>query len=51
MARMRSALGETLIEGINTNIALHRDLMVDARFIEGGTNIHYLEQWLAQRVR
>jgi len=25
--------------------------MVDARFIEGGTNIHYLEQWLAQRVR
>ena len=51
MARMRSALGEPLIEGINTNIALHRDLMVDARFIEGGTNIHYLEQWLAQRVR
>ena len=51
MARMRSALGETLIEGINTNIALHRDLMVDARFIEGGTNIHYLEQWLAQRFR
>jgi acetyl-CoA carboxylase biotin carboxylase subunit len=44
-------LGETLIEGINTNIALHRDLMVDARFIEGGTNIHYLEQWLAQRFR
>ncbi len=51
MARMRSALSETLIEGINTNIALHRDLMVDARFIEGGTNIHYLEQWLAQRAR
>ena len=51
MARMRTALGETLIEGINTNIPLHRDLMVDSRFIEGGTNIHYLEQWLAQRSR
>lgn len=51
MARMRTALGETLIEGISTNIPLHRDLMVDARFIEGGTNIHYLEQWLAQRSR
>ena len=51
MARMRTALGETLIEGIKTNIPLHRDLMVDARFIEGGTNIHYLEQWLAQRAR
>ena len=51
MARMRTALGETLIEGISTNIPLHRDLMVDARFIEGGTNIHYLEQWLAQHSR
>ena len=51
MARMRTALGETLIEGIKTNIPLHRDLMVDARFIEGGTNSHYLEQWLAQRAR
>ncbi len=28
-------------------IALHRELMIDARFIEGGTNIHYLEQKLA----
>lgn len=49
MARMRTALREALIEGVNTNIPLHRDLMVDSHFIEGGTNIHYLEQWLAQR--
>jgi acetyl-CoA carboxylase biotin carboxylase subunit len=32
-----------------TNIPLHRELMVDARFIEGGTNIHYLEQKLANK--
>ncbi|MDO5653279.1 MAG: acetyl-CoA carboxylase biotin carboxylase subunit [Brachymonas sp.] len=51
LARMRSALSETVIEGIQTNIPLHRDLMVDARFSEGGTNIHYLEKWLAQRSR
>ena len=51
LARMRSALGETVIEGINTNIALHRELMVDARFCGGGTNIHYLEEWLAQHKR
>ncbi len=46
LARMRTALSETVVEGISTNIALHRDLMVDAKFIQGGTNIHYLEEWL-----
>ena len=51
LARMRSALGETVIEGINTNVALHRELMVDAKFIGGGTNIHYLEEWLARHKR
>jgi acetyl-CoA carboxylase biotin carboxylase subunit len=51
MARMSTALGETLVEGINTNIPLHRELMVDASFMNGGTNIHYLEQWLDQRKR
>ncbi len=50
-ARMRNALGETAVEGIKTNIALHRELLVDGRFVEGGTNIHYLEQWLAQRAK
>ena len=34
MARMRTALSETVVEGINTNIPLHRELMVDAKFIE-----------------
>jgi len=45
--RMQIALSEMVVEGISTNIALHRELMIDARFIEGGTNIHYLEQKLA----
>jgi acetyl-CoA carboxylase biotin carboxylase subunit len=47
--RMQIALSEMVVEGIQTNIALHRELMVDARFIEGGTNIHYLEQKLAEK--
>jgi len=47
--RMQIALSEMVVEGIQTNIPLHRELMVDARFIEGGTNIHYLEQKLADR--
>ena len=51
LARMRTALGETVIEGINTNIPLHRELMVDAKFMSGGTNIHYLEEWLDHHKR
>ena len=51
IARMRTALAEMVVEGINTNIALHRELMVDAKFMEGGTNIHYLEHWLADHKR
>jgi acetyl-CoA carboxylase, biotin carboxylase subunit len=47
LARMRTALSETVVEGISTNIPLHRQLMVDAKFVEGGTSIHYLEGWLA----
>ncbi len=51
MARMRSALGETVVEGILTNIPLHRELVLDAKFMEGGTNIHYLEHWLEAHKR
>jgi len=51
MARMRTALLETVVEGINTNIPLHRELLVDAKFLDGGTNIHYLEEWLSHHKR
>lgn len=51
LARMRGALAEVVIEGIKTNVPLHRELMVDANFEAGGINIHYLENWLAQRER
>ena len=51
LARMRIALSETVIEGIQTNIPLHRELMVDAKFTEGGTSIHYLESWMKDHQR
>jgi acetyl-CoA carboxylase biotin carboxylase subunit len=47
--RMRIALSEMVVEGIQTNLPLHRDLLADARFVAGGTSIHYLENKLAQR--
>jgi acetyl-CoA carboxylase biotin carboxylase subunit len=49
--RMRIALSEMVVEGIQTNIALHRELLTDARFLRGGTSIHYLEQKLAQAAK
>ncbi|GAA0776474.1 acetyl-CoA carboxylase biotin carboxylase subunit [Castellaniella ginsengisoli] len=47
--RMDIALSEMIVEGVHTNIPLHRELMQDARFVEGGTSIHYLEHKLAAR--
>jgi len=46
--RMRIALSEMVVEGIQTNIPLHQELLLDTRVIRGGVNIHYLEQKLAQ---
>lgn len=46
MIRMLSALNELIIEGINTNIPLHIDILKDAAFLAGGTNIHFLERKL-----
>jgi acetyl-CoA carboxylase biotin carboxylase subunit len=47
IARMRIALSEMVVEGIVSNIPLHRELMLDEKFIQGGTSIHYLENRLA----
>ncbi len=47
--RMHIALSEMVVEGIKTNVPLHQELMLDSRFMEGGTSIHYLEQRLAER--
>ena len=46
IARMNIALSEMVIEGINTNIALHLEICQHAAFKAGGTNIHYLEKRL-----
>ena len=46
IARMRTALSELVIEGIQSNTPLHQDLMADHGFQAGGTNIHYLEKKL-----
>jgi len=47
LARMTTALDEIIVDGISTNVPLHRDLVRDAAFVAGGTDIHYLERKLA----
>ncbi|MDZ7661011.1 acetyl-CoA carboxylase biotin carboxylase subunit [Thiohalophilus sp.] len=49
LARMRNALNEIVVEGIKTNTQLHQELLRDAAFRAGGTNIHYLEKLLSER--
>jgi|TARA_B100000745_G_scaffold279627_1_gene211255 acetyl-CoA carboxylase biotin carboxylase subunit len=46
IAKMQIALDELVIDGIKTNIELHRDIISDTNFQHGGTNIHYLEKKL-----
>ncbi|HSH57336.1 MAG TPA: acetyl-CoA carboxylase biotin carboxylase subunit [Halomonas sp.] len=46
LTRMRVALDELLVEGIKTNTDLHKDLVRDGDFRQGGVNIHYLEKKL-----
>lgn len=48
LARMRNALDEIIIEGIKTNVELHQRILRDQSFIQGGTNIHYLEKILKE---
>ncbi|GAP74637.1 MULTISPECIES: acetyl-CoA carboxylase biotin carboxylase subunit [Pseudoalteromonas] len=46
IARSRNALNELVIDGIKTNTELHKLILSDENFKNGGTNIHYLEKKL-----
>jgi acetyl-CoA carboxylase biotin carboxylase subunit len=51
IARMKGALSETTITGIQTTIDLHRNLMEEPGFVAGGIDIHHLERWLGGGLR
>lgn len=47
LQRTRNALDEIVIDGIRSNISLHRDVILkDPGFIAGGVDIHHLEKKL-----
>lgn len=47
LMRLRRALAEYVIEGIETTIPLHQRLMGETDFINGDYDIHWLERFLA----
>ncbi|MBZ0072644.1 MAG: acetyl-CoA carboxylase biotin carboxylase subunit [Thiohalobacteraceae bacterium] len=49
LARMRGALAEIVVDGIKTNIPLHQEICTDTAFLQGGTDIHYLEKKLGMK--
>ena len=49
LRRMDIALDELVVDGIKTNINLHKSLVNDSEVRIGGMNIHYLESKLANK--
>ncbi len=41
--RMRAALGELIVDGINCNVPLHERILADQRFSSGAVSIHFLD--------
>jgi acetyl-CoA carboxylase, biotin carboxylase subunit len=46
--RLKRALEETVIEGVNTTIPLHRALLEQPDVQNGDYSIKWLEDWLAK---
>ncbi|MBS0223222.1 MAG: acetyl-CoA carboxylase biotin carboxylase subunit [Proteobacteria bacterium] len=49
LSRMRGALAEMRVAGIEVNIALHQAILRDPAFVTGPATIHYLEKALAEK--
>ncbi|MBI1779709.1 MAG: acetyl-CoA carboxylase biotin carboxylase subunit [Proteobacteria bacterium] len=47
LMRLKRALGEYVIGGIDTTIPLHVRVLADQRFIDGAYDIHWLESFVA----
>ncbi|MCX7646410.1 MAG: acetyl-CoA carboxylase biotin carboxylase subunit [Rhodobacteraceae bacterium] len=50
LARLRRALGEIIVDGIDTTIPLFRQLLDDPDIQRGDYTIHWLEKWLAEHL-
>ncbi len=50
LARLQRALGELIVDGVDTTIPLFHALLADPDVLSGNYNIHWLEHWLEQNL-
>ena len=50
LARLRRALGELIIDGVDTTVPLFHRLLADPAMQAGDYDIHWLEGWLAENL-
>ena len=48
LMRLRRALEEFVVGGVNTTIPLHQKLISDPDFLNGDYDIHWLEKWMGE---
>ena len=46
LARLNRALGELIVDGVDTTIPLFHELLQESDVLDGTYNIHWLEHWL-----
>jgi acetyl-CoA carboxylase biotin carboxylase subunit len=51
LARLNRALGELIVDGVNTTVPLFHALLAEKDIHTGQYNIHWLEHWLEQSAR
>ncbi len=49
LARLRRALGELIVDGVDTTIPLFEALLEEEAILTGDYDIHWLEKWLAAK--
>jgi acetyl-CoA carboxylase biotin carboxylase subunit len=49
LARLRRALGELIVDGVDTTVPLFHALLAEPDIQNGEYNIHWLEKWLAEQ--
>ena len=50
LARLHRALGELIVDGVDTTIPLFHELLQEPAILSGDYNIHWLEKWLARNL-
>ena len=48
LARLNRALGELIVDGVETTVPLFHALLAEPDILSGDYNIHWLEKWLAE---